>query len=727
MGKTWNNPIISQHKTGRDGEHLLFVNWRLAYDPLKKEEKYRCPKCNNGYLTRFHKSLSDTCKYSLECDKCCKNTSLTCQLSPFPFSEHLTGKYGDEILKVNWANEYTKLQAHEKFYCLDCVEKKGGKQLIGLILLLLLASKLYELITLLLSDYNKILLEPVSYGYYIPSSSLCKLVFRCRKCRKNHFLSVPNKAYSFRYRDDLECPNPGCKEVGINGKKGWIFDRNENRCSCRYCKVQFNPNKNSKDSWQGRILKDQIPAFDFDSDVWHFKQFYNNPPRKLQIINFQNINPLWYRKEAKQYLLYLLKSHRYEPNTINSVTSVIRKFSRIVVKSKHNSKKEITRDTISLFIDQNKKLVGNTFNQNLYRLESFLEFLDLDRSLIRSRDMKKVTHDEPDWLDQTVRDGIKQHLDKIPAPIARHYLVQNHTAARSGDICNLPFDCLVEENTKWYIDIPLQGKVDRQHRIPADRKIRKVIEQQQEWIRKTWDEGFTYLFCNFVGIQSISYPKFPSLRPLPEAPKIRSDGNPMIKMIKILIDKENILDANGQKPHFTGRITRPSRLQQVRVKHGLEAAQLLADHKSPNTTFQHYAPPTREEKGKVALPFQELLLNTENKFLAYETLPESLFKNPQAHSVDTELSPRYTVYGYCAIADSKVPCPHELYRQCYGCKSFVASTDKLPLYERQYKREQQRLVEAKEVGAELIELEAKHIIEEMDRWLPELRKMANEA
>ncbi|CCQ58923.1 Tn554, transposase B [Crocosphaera watsonii WH 0005] len=80
----------------------------------------------------------------------------------------------------------------------------------------------------------------------------------------------------------------------------------------------------------------------------------------------------------------------------------------------------------------------------------------------------------------------------------------------------------------------------------------------------------------------------------------------MVRIIRILIEEENILDANGQKPHFTGKILRSSRLQEVRVKYGIEAAQLYADHRHNKTTFQHYAPPTREQIAEVDLPFQEL-------------------------------------------------------------------------------------------------------------------------
>ena len=48
----------------------------------------------------------------------------------------------------------------------------------------------------------------------------------------------------------------------------------------------------------------------------------------------------------------------------------------------------------------------------------------------------------------------------------------------------------------------------------------------------------------------------------------------------MVIEKENLKDANGQKPYFTGKITRSSRLQEVRVKYGIEAARLYAGHKS---------------------------------------------------------------------------------------------------------------------------------------------------
>ena len=201
----------------------------------------------------------------------------------------------------------------------------------------------------------------------------------------------------------------------------------------------------------------------------------------------------------------------------------------------------------------------------------------------------------------------KAHLHKLPEPLARHYLVQEYTAARPGDVCLMPFDCLVAENGKWYIRF-LQQKTKRWHQLPATREIRRVIEAQQAWIRQTLHPNYpnyNYLFCHFRSFKKSSYPEFSSIKPLPKPPSLKTESNPMVRAIRYLIETEYIRDSNGQRPHFTGRITRPSRLQEIRVKHGIEAARLYADHISGTTTFQHYAPPTPEQVAAVDLPFPE--------------------------------------------------------------------------------------------------------------------------
>ena len=585
-------------------------------------------------------------------------------------------------LEVNWKKEY-----QNDFFCPHCHEAK-------------------------ITNFNK------------KENSVCKLRLFCKSCKKNTSLTCQVLAYIYRYCHNLECPNPLCNEVGHDGQKGWIFQtkRGQNQYQCRFCGIGFDPNSIYANSWVGRQIDEPI-AFSFNKDIWDLRYFYDNPYPKS--INFSETFPLWYRLEVKKYLQYLLKSKTYSsPSGIRHNLTALKQLGEVLKQQKIKKYIDINRTTIHIFLNQQKSNNSITINGKLSYLKTFFEWLEIEEcNLIRSSDYLKERKHDPEWLDEVTRKAIHQHLNKIPAPIARQYLVQEYIAVRPGDICDLRFNCLVEENGNWYVQF-FQGKSHRSHRIPANRKIREIIEEQQQWILQNIGSEYSYLFCHFLGIDIRTYPKFPSLKPLPQKVTINSKDNQMVRVIRMLIEKENIRDANEQKPHFMGKITRPSKLQEVRAKHGMKAAQLYANHSRSETTFQHYAPPTREQIAEVDLPFQKLLLNPDNKFLPWQSLPESLLENPTAHELDLEIAPRLVVYGHCAL-NPKTPCPVNLFPKCYGCSSFRPSTGKLPLYERQYEGEQQRLAEAETVGAELASEEAKATISAMDKWLPELRRLAN--
>ncbi len=554
---------------------------------------------------------------------------------------------------------------------------------------------------------------------------LCKLILRCASCNKTTSLTCQLPVHISSYCPEIECPNPLCNDIGHNGQKGWVYKvgRKENNCRCYFCKITFNPDSTDCNSWIGSQTEKKLSPFSFDEDIWELGHFYDKPRQKT--LNFQEVNPYWYRQEVKKFLHYLLKSKVfYSDTSTRYIIVTLRQFGRILIDLNIKNKNEINRNTIIQLLNNCQNNQNTTINGKLACLRDFFDWLDLETSsLVRSRDFLKISKNDADWLDEVTRQAIKQHLDKIPKPIARHYLVQAYIAARPGDVCQLPFDCLIEENGKWYVRF-FQQKTKRWHRVLASRNIREIIEEQQQWIRKVFGEDYSYLFCHFRSIRKTSYPAFSNIKPLPQPPLVDANKNPMVRIIRMLIDRENVLDANKKKPHFTGKITRHSRLQEVRTKYGMEAAQLYADHKSSKITFQNYAPPTREQIAEVDLPFQKLLLNPDNNFLPWQSLPESLLKNPKAHELDLEIAPRLVVYGHCVL-DPKTPCPVNLFPKCYGCSSFRPSTSKLPLYERQYQGEQQRLTEAEKIGAELAQEEAKATIEAMDKWLPELRRLAN--
>lgn len=558
---------------------------------------------------------------------------------------------------------------------------------------------------------------------YKKEESMCKLRLSCNSCNKCTSLTCQVPVYIFSYRFNLECPNLLCDRLGHDAQKGWIFQTKIDQYKCHFCDISFDPNTTNYNSWVGSQIKDEIGDFSFNENRWDLRHFYDKP--FPQSINFSEVCPQWYRVKVKEYLQYLLKSRKYStPSGIRHTLGALKQLGEVVKLHKIEAFVDLSREIIHSFLDKYNSLNGKTINHKLGYFKAFFEWLKIDESfLIRSRDRLKESRNDPDWLDEVTREAIHRHVTKIPAPIGRQYLVQEYIAVRPDDMSNLSLDCLVEDNGNWYIKF-LQGKSSRWHRIPANREIRKVIEEQQQWIREILGSDYSYLFCHFRGAFVKSYPKFPGMKPLPVPITKNGADNQMLRIIRMLIEEEDVRDANGQKPHFTGKITRPSKLQEIRVKHGIKAAQLYADHARSETTLRHYAPPTREQVASVDLPFQELLMNLNNKFLPWQSLPESLLRNPKAHELDLEIAPRLVVYGHCAL-DPKTPCPVNLYPKCYGCSSFRPSTAKLPLYERQYQGEQQRRTEAEKTSAELAAEEAKSTLEAMDKWLPEVRRLAD--
>ena len=558
----------------------------------------------------------------------------------------------------------------------------------------------------------------ISFSYR--KTNTCKLSLYCNSCGKESVLTCRVPIQISHYRRDLECPNPLCTRTGHDGQKGWIY-REYGYHKCYFCGIYFNPASTKASSWIGSHTKEKLLPFCFDDDTWDLRHFFDEFTKRT--INFQSIQPQWYQLQVKQYLHYLLKSPEYSFR--EQTVTCLRQFGQVLKQQRIQRHTNITREVILSFIDVCRPNKNYTVSQKLSIIKKFLEWLGLEAArLVRHRDLPKVSRNDVDWLDKVTRTAIKQCLHKIPPPIVHHYLVQEYTAARPRDVCQMSFDCLVEENGKWYVKF-YQQKVDRWHKLPVTREIRQVIEKQQEWIRLNLGLDYSYLFCHFRVIRQSAYPIFANIKPLLKPPVVSARQNPMVRIIRMLIEQENVRDTNGQQPRFTGKITRPSRLQEVRVKYGMEAAQLYADHKSSTTTFQHYTPPTREQVASVDLPFQELLMNPGNKFLPWQSLPESLLKNPKVHELDIEIAPRLVVYGHCAL-NPKTPCPHNLYPKCYGCSSFRPSTGKLSLYERQYAGEQERLQQASNAGAELAYEEAKITVEAMNKWLPQLRRIAND-
>ncbi len=276
-------PAISIHPT-LQGQ--LEVDWQQEYN-----DEFHCPRCQTGKLTSFFRQKRTICNLGLQCNSCGKQTNLTQRVSSspqknLPISNHQTL---NSILKVDWRREY-----QQEYNCPRCNKGKLTK-------------------------------------YYCRHDSLCNLYLNCNCCRKQTYLTCAVPRHIFSYLPEVECPNPVCTDIGHDGQKGWSYKIDSNRCKCYFCQIEFNPNSVDPRGWLGSQTEKKLLPFSFDEDIWDLRHFYDQPNDK--IVNFQKVNPYWYRQEVKKYSHYLLKSKAFDStSSINNIVIALRQLGKTLVK-----------------------------------------------------------------------------------------------------------------------------------------------------------------------------------------------------------------------------------------------------------------------------------------------------------------------------------------------------------------------------------------------------------
>ncbi|MDJ0574077.1 MAG: site-specific integrase [Xenococcaceae cyanobacterium MO_234.B1] len=275
-----------------------------------------------------------SCKLKLVCKYCRKTIYLSNKIpgtgrTHFPISEHPTL---NETLKVNW-----KLEYKEEFNCPSC--NRG---------------------------------QITRYRY--SSGLTCKLILNCNSCDSRISLTCRVPIYIYNYRPEVECPNPLCTDIGHNGQKGWVYLRSKikNNYQCRFCQIIFNPNSTKHMSWAATQAEKNLSPFVFDEDIWQLGYFYKDPQDKT--LNFQDIHPIWYRQKVIKYLHYLLNSQAYSSSEIKSKRSNLKRFGESIVAMKIERLNDITRSTITHFLDICKSNGNKTINNKASFISNFFKY-----------------------------------------------------------------------------------------------------------------------------------------------------------------------------------------------------------------------------------------------------------------------------------------------------------------------------------------------------------------
>lgn len=516
-------------------------------------------------------------------------------------------------------------------------------------------------------------------------------IYKCSSCGKtsNSYLTVktpelivdpinPDITWYVNYKyKDLRCLDCNTE---LNVSKCVTKRNRKISFYCKKCNKHifnclsiYNPNNPNYEE------PEVIPLI-FENDKWDLRSIN---PKKEKIIDtrflyldFSEIDAYWYKNVIKMYAQHICNKEL----AYSTVYGKIQDLKRLYLFLKErgiSSFESINRAEILLYLSKQEKvhklLLGN--------LKTFLDtgnikkWFKTERDLIRTEDYPKQRKKNPDPLSDAVFKKIVSHLDKLPKPIARMWIVSFFCALRPSELIYLKQNCLVQEGDKWSI-VWSRPKSKDQHSIFISRSVAKIIQEQQEYIKHLWGDEWQYLFCHYHGF-SENFSKI-NLMPVKRL-VLRTNRNILSACIRALIKEFNIKDENGKLAKFKPQILRPSRLTKL-FEQGFDLAVIsaYAGHKNFATTSLYYTKISNELMGKETLHLQLAMLNREGKPLLYESLPKTFWQNPQAHKLELSGDHINTpIYGACGLPLDQ-EC--EKFGACYPCNNFVPTSDKLPQY-----------------------------------------------
>lgn len=253
-----------------------------------------------------------------------------------------------------------------------------------------------------------------------------------------------------------------------------------------------------------RFVENPINVLFESNDVLTAKKLglrVNTYQRAGDKLNFAKIKQPWFKELAIKYVRY--KAGNRELETLKTYLSAFSSFSKFLVEIGYvEGMHDINRSVIITYIEylNCKLLTAQTKNERLSKLAAFFEtgvvngWFDTLPYLIRKEDYRKEVRALPRYIPEEVMSQLNQHLDTLPAPIMRMVLVIQECGLRSGELCQLPFDCLKQDaRGGWFIQF-MRWKMKKETVLPISVELSTVIQEQQHYIRENLGE-YEYLFC----------------------------------------------------------------------------------------------------------------------------------------------------------------------------------------------------------------------------------------
>jgi integrase/recombinase XerD len=243
----------------------------------------------------------------------------------------------------------------------------------------------------------------------------------------------------------------------------------------------------------------------FEGDIWDIRVLgLEEKSNGNYTLTFAKIEPDWLKKAAKAWIKY--KSSNSSGGTLLGYLCGIRKFSDFITEQHpHLLPQEIDRTLVLNYFNYILALgmEANTRNHYVSQLRLFFEgclrfnWLEITKeTLIYPEDYPKIPKHIPRYVPETVIQEMRDKYHVLPKPIICMVEVLLNTGMRVSELRLLKINCIEQDSTGTYWIKIYQEKMKKEIFIPIDKKLSKLIFEQQIFIKETLGEDWEYLFCD---------------------------------------------------------------------------------------------------------------------------------------------------------------------------------------------------------------------------------------
>ena len=404
-------------------------------------------------------------------------------------------------------------------------------------------------------------------------------------------------------------------------------------------------------------------------------------------MNFLDILQPWMRQAAKSWMKYC--STNQASTTCCHKLFNLKRFSRFINEHAYNIPPE--KYNRNLILDYYAYMTSSGVTealrqQSIWHLNEFLTMAAREKwanlpslPLIYKEDAPKRSDYQPRYIPDEVMEQLKQHMDSLLPHFKRMLLVLIETGRRISELCQLDFDCLLQDATgDWFLK-HYQSKMKKEHTIPISRELARVIQEQQASVKVDWgNQENPFLFV---------------------APKPRGNGRKPITpyaftmSLKKLAYEKGITDSNGNYYNFQSHQFRHT-VGTSMVNSGvpLHIIQKYLGHLSPEMTM-HYAHIHDRTLKKEIIKYQSKIVNIAGQVI------EPI--NPELNTVDLQwfkrnIQAQALPNGSCALPVPMKECPHA--NACLTCTHFRTTTEFIEQHKQQLEQTEKIIEKARANG-----------------------------